>query len=210
MPKSIRGANPDFPGRVTRIEKLRRDLATARCRADNPREGDKPILLGLIGQLTALDEFVRSDPDCRDLVPELRTLLAALFDIDRGRAVNWLKPEAKPGAPPLDITTAMFHGWCAAVMEFLMCKADLTEEEAAEFVVKEGGLRRELPNRANAASAWRTVANWRQRVKGSPDPAREDEQVAYETILAGLCARANLAKNPRGLAREMLRSIKAD
>jgi hypothetical protein len=190
MPISPRGANPDFPGRVTRIERLRRDLATVRFRADHPREGDIPILLGAIGQLTAMVEFARSDPYCRDLIDELRALLAALFDIHSGRSVDWLTPKAKPNAPPLDITTAMFHGWCAAVMQFLM-KAGFKKEAAARFIVEEGGLRRELPKRTNPAPPWRTVANWRQRVIGPSDPARDDEKdekVACEAMLAGPCS----------------------
>jgi hypothetical protein len=197
----------DFPGRVTRLAQLHAKLVIARIQADNPDDGVNPIFLGAVKQLVALIEFVESDPQCRRLVPELHELHRAIVNADRGLPTDWLMPRPRPGARALEVITAERRGRYAAVMEYLMRAAGFTEKEAANFIIKEGSLRRELPKRANAAPDWRVIYNWRQRAIGQPDPSHAAEQGAFKAMLALIDNRSDPKADPKTVAREMLRAL---
>jgi hypothetical protein len=200
-------------GRISRIARLRERLAQARTQTDHPDGSVSPTLFGAHQQLLAFIEFAEGDPECRDLISESRELQRALLNISKGRSVDWLTPQPRSGPPPLEAKTANLRGRYAAVMQYLMGTTDLTEKDAANFVVRKGGLRRELSNRAtkraNSAPDWKIICNWRQRAIGPPDPSRHAEQSGFNAMLALIKSKTAPGAEPQAVAREMLRALNA-
>jgi hypothetical protein len=143
-------------------------------------------------QLFAVLEFFE---DSERLMPELHKLKWALLDLESGRRVKWLRPapQKKKGQPPPPAEEGALHGRYAAVMNWLMEEAGKSKEEAAEFVVKYGGIRnlmRDSPRAQKAFHPWNTVANWRDRVIGSYDPSRAAEHAGFEAMYEVIRERA--------------------
>jgi hypothetical protein len=173
-------------GRFARFMRALEDIAKMRdqlLRAQQGSEDDVsfPSRMAAYRQITAVLEFVE---DSEELMPDLRQLLFAHLDWENGREVTWLRAPPKKGQPPPPVSDAFFHGRVAAIMDRLM-RDGMSKREAAQYCVRHGGLRRRIeanPRARKAANAWETVANWRDRATGPPDPSRAAEQAGFAAM----------------------------
>ena len=200
MPLSNSGGQgrPVVEGRAARLAQLRSRLnaiagKSAAARANQSHPDYDPNLWAIslaYEQLDAVIDFVESDPACAS-VAELCDLRFGLHELAFGRRVEWLAPQHNQhniGASRLDHKTALLRGGYAAIMDVLVHPGGMTEECAAKFVVEHGKLRRVAKSRKNAASDWKRVYNWRQRVIGHPNPSYQDEIDGYKAMHARIAA----------------------
>jgi hypothetical protein len=163
---------------IGRLARLRLRLEQIAVERDRLKAGnaDLATYFAAARQLEAVLEFVE---DSEELMPELHKLLYAIIDLREGLKVAWLEPfvTGRERGQPNGFEVACIHARLAAVMNWLMEDGGKKKEEAARFVVKHGGLRRWLQNRGRAKSNWKTVANWRDRIKASPSEA---ERIAWD------------------------------
>ena len=185
-----------------RLDRLRRDLeAIAKGRPEEGLDADFAMRLAAAGQLIAVLSFL---DDSETLAPAVHQLLNALLTVDRGKAVQWLRPAKKRGKPPPSWDSVSEHASYAWFMNLLMERAGKSEEEAARFVVEHAQLRRRL--KGSRADDWRVVANWRDRIKGGG--ATEEERIAYDATAELVTHPLNDQRDVEREAEKLLRDIK--
>lgn len=194
-------------GRIARGEKLRGAIEgieawTAKMRAHPDHDPDFQTRWTAHQQLVAVIEFIEGDPQCAGRIAELHRLQEALLDIVDGRRVRWLTLAPKPGAPPIGGMMGMLRGRTAAVMEFLMARADLTEKEAAKFVARYGAVQRLAPR--GRQPLWRKVQDWRQQVIGRAKPSAQREGF---TAMLGLIEKLGFGQSQAGAHAEAKRLL---
>jgi hypothetical protein len=190
-------------GRLARLQLSLEQIAVERdqLKVDN---ADLATWFAACRQLEAVLEFVE---DSEELMPELHKLLYAIIDLREGLKVAWLEPfvKGRQRGQPKGFETASIHARLAAGMNWLMEDGGKKKEEAARFVVEHGGLRRWLQHRGRANSDWKTVANWRDRIKVAPSAA---ERVAWDATYEIIDDRGRTGGDIEAKAKKLLRGIR--